>query len=177
MQNHPVYSIGVVSELLGVHPETVRTWEKSGVVEPPQRRSGKRFYSEMDYKRLQFVHKLTREGLTLRALHYYLRLYPCWKTSACPGCLYNSVQVGSTKLCWQDVNTFCQVVSNKNPCLDCHPDAEPGRSKPTAAKRNNATQRSGHQESELGLYSEVGAETADDTLTLSPGHRGATADD
>jgi len=143
MQNHPVYSIGVVSELLGVHPETIRTWEKSGVVEPPQRRSGKRFYSEMDYKRLQFVHRLLQEGLTLRALHYYLRLYPCWKTSDCPGCLYNSGQVGSTKLCWQDVNAFCQVASNEDPCLNCHSDVVPEQSEAEAAKPDGVAQQSG----------------------------------
>ena len=143
MQNHPVYSIGVVSELLGVHPETVRAWEKSGVVEPPQRRGGKRFYSEMDYKRLQFIHKLLQEGLTLRALHYYLRLYPCWKTSNCPGCLTNSGQVGSTKLCWQDNNTFCQVASNENPCIDCHPDTELVEGDATVAKPDGVTQRPG----------------------------------
>ena len=119
MQNYPLYSIGVVSELLGIHPETIRVWEKSGVVQPPQRRSGKRFYSEMDLKRLQFIQKLSQEGLTLRALHYYLRLYPCWKTADCSGCLHNSDQIGSTKLCWQEPATYCQVASIEDLCANC----------------------------------------------------------
>jgi len=51
MKNLPAFPIGVVSELLNVHPETVRVWEKYGVVKP-QRRSGKRFYSETDLERL-----------------------------------------------------------------------------------------------------------------------------
>jgi len=127
-QNHPVYSIGVVSELLGVHPETIRTWERSGIVEPPQRRSGKRFYSERDYRRLQFIHKLIEEGLTLRALHYYLRLYPCWKTNDCPGCIYNSYQLGSTKLCWQEEGTLCHAPGDTNPCANCISE---GRGMPT----------------------------------------------
>ncbi len=119
VQNRPVYSIGVVSELVGVHPETIRTWEKAGVVQPPQRRSGKRFYSDREFKRLQFVHKLIQEGLTLRALHYYLRLYPCWKTSDCPGCQYNSGEIGSTKLCWQEEGSYCQLLNLEDPCSDC----------------------------------------------------------
>ena len=142
-RNHPVYSIGVVSELLSVHPETVRTWEKSGVVEPPQRRSGKRFYSEIDYKRLQFVHRLLGEGLTLRALHYYLRLYPCWKTSDCPSCQCNSTRTGSTKQCWQDVNTFCQVASNEDPCAACHPYEKPEQAEAAAPEARSVLQRPG----------------------------------
>lgn len=122
-QNHPVYSIGVVSELLGVHPETIRTWERSGIVEPPQRRSGKRFYSEKDYRRLQFIHKLIEEGLTLRALHYYLRLYPCWKNSDCSGCVYSSYEIGSTKPCWQEDGTLCHAPSDTDPCAGCQYNA------------------------------------------------------
>ena len=119
MRNYPLYSIGVVSELLGVHAETIRQWEKSGLVQPPQRRSGKRFYSERDFKRLQFIYKLTQEGLTVRALHYYLRLYPCWKTDDCSGCRHNSPQVSSTKLCWQEPDTYCQVASIEDLCANC----------------------------------------------------------
>jgi len=170
IQNYPVYSIGVVSELLGVHPETIRTWEKSGVVEPPQRRSGKRFYSERDYKRLQFIHKLIQEGLTLRALHYYLRLYPCWKTIDCPGCLYNSGQIGSIKLCWQEEGTYCQVANNKDPCIDCNPDAKSGSSEATEAKLHLVARRQDRQEPEFDQHTETKPETTEDTLTLFSEH-------
>ena len=124
LQNYPLYSIGVVSELLGVHPETIRLWEKAGIVQPPQRRSGKRFYSESDHKRLQFVHMLAQEGLTVRAILYYLRLYPCWKTADCIGCLHSSSQIASTKPCWQEPGTYCQVANNENPCMICDNNCE-----------------------------------------------------
>ena len=120
LNNYPLYSIGVVSELLGVHPETVRLWEKAGIVNPPQRRSGKRFYSEKDYKRLQFVHILAQEGLTVRAILYYLRLYPCWKTAVCTGCLHSSSEIASTKPCWQENGAYCQVANSENPCVTCN---------------------------------------------------------
>ena len=122
-RDYPLYPIGVISELLDVHAETIRTWEKSGIVQPPQRRGGKRFYSERDFKRLQFIQRLAQEGLTLRAIHYYLRLYPCWKTVECTGCLHNSDQPGSTKPCWQEPDTFCRVANSENPCAGCHIDA------------------------------------------------------
>jgi len=118
-QNRPLYSIGVVAESLDVHPETIRVWERAGIFQPPQRRSGKRFYSENDLKRLQFIHRLADEGLSLRAIHYYLRLYPCWKEVDCPGCIHSSSQAGGAKPCWQEPNTFCQVSNNEVPCADC----------------------------------------------------------
>ena len=120
LQDYPLYTIGVVSELLGVHPETIRVWERHGVVQPPQRRSGKRFYSEKDFKRLQFTRKLVREGLSIRAILYYLRLYPCWKTADCSSCIHNSDQISSPKLCWQEDGTYCRVANIKDPCTNCH---------------------------------------------------------
>jgi DNA-binding transcriptional MerR regulator len=119
IQNYPLYSIGVVSELLGVHPETVRTWERFGVVQPPQRRSGKRSYSEKDLRRLRFIQKLAGEGLTIRAIRYYLRLYPCWKTADCTGCANSSDQIVGAKPCWQQPETYCQVASSQDPCAGC----------------------------------------------------------
>lgn len=118
-QHYPLYTIGVVAEMLGMHPETIRVWETSGVVEPPQRRSGKRFYSEYDLKRLRFIRKLAGEGLTQRAIIYYLRLYPCWKTADCAGCLHSSVQLGSTRPCWQEEDSYCQVANLEDPCFGC----------------------------------------------------------
>ncbi len=119
IQNYPLYSIGVVSELLGLHPETVRTWERFGVVQPPHRRSGKRSYSEKDLCRLQFIQKLVSEGLTIRAIRYYLRLYPCWKTTVCIGCANSSDQIAGAKPCWQEADTYCQVANSQYPCANC----------------------------------------------------------
>lgn len=118
-QHYPLYTIGIVAEILGIHPETIRVWETSGVVEPPQRRSGKRFYSENDFKRLRFIRKLAVEGLTQRAIIYYLRLYPCWKTPDCAGCLHSTRQSGNTKPCWQEEDSYCQVANPEDPCASC----------------------------------------------------------
>ena len=117
--NRPLYSIGVVSELLDVHPETIRMWERSGIFQPPQRRGGKRFYSENGFRRLQFIQRLVGEGLTLRAIRYYLRLYPCWNKIDCLGSINNSDQAGGAKPCWQEPSTYCQVANNEDPCANC----------------------------------------------------------
>jgi len=119
VRNHPLYPIGVVSELLGVHPETIRVWERSGVVQPPQRRSGKRFYSEIGLRRLEFIQRLVREGLTLPAIRYHLRLYPCWGVDDCPGSVCRSSQSSFIKLCWREPAAYCQASSDEDLCTKC----------------------------------------------------------
>lgn len=120
IRNRPLYAIGVVSELLDVHPETIRTWERSGLVRPPKRRSGRRTYSEDDFKRLEFIQRLTGEGLTVRAILYYLKLYPCWKINDCVECINSSNQTGFTKPCWKEPGSYCRASSNENLCVDCN---------------------------------------------------------
>jgi len=125
VRNRPLYAIGVVSELVGVHPETIRTWERSGVVQPPQRRSGKRCYSEIDLRRLEFIRRLTEEGLTLPAIRYHLRLYPCWEVDDCPGSVCRSDQSSFAKPCWREATIYCQASSNQKLCVDCQARLQP----------------------------------------------------
>ena len=155
-RNRPLYSIGVVSELLDVHPETVRSWERSGVFQPPQRRSGKRFYSENDFRRLQFIQKLVGEGLTLRAIQYYLRLYPCWKNVDCPGCINGSDQSGSSKPCWQEAGTFCQVASSDNPCANCPNNKEQELQEAVDTKQGTTNSEQSYGGTESDSFLEAG---------------------
>jgi len=118
MQERPLYPIGIVSELLNAHPETVRVWERYGVIQP-QRRNGKRFYSDNDLMRLRFVKKLMGEGLNLPAISYFLKLYPCWYQEDCPGCMHRSERIGCAKPCWKEEGTYCQVSVNEDLCANC----------------------------------------------------------
>ena len=114
----PVFPIGIVSELLDVHPETVRVWERHGIINP-KRRSGKRFYSEIDLKRLQFIQRLINERLNLPAIRHYLRLYPCWQLDGCPACMHRSDLTTCTKPCWKEEGTYCHVYGDEDTCLEC----------------------------------------------------------
>jgi len=118
MKNLPLFPIGVVSELLNVHPETVRVWERYGVVKP-QRRSGKRFYSETDLKRLRFIQGLIKEELNLPAIRYYLRFYPCWQLGDCPACMHRSELAACAKPCWKEEGVYCQAYGNEDTCSNC----------------------------------------------------------
>lgn len=118
MDNMPFFPISAVSELLNVHPETLRVWERHGIIKP-QRKSGKRFYSETDLKKLNFIIRLMTDQLNLPAIRYYLRLYPCWEMDDCPSCMRISELSTCKKPCWREEGMYCQVYGNKDMCLDC----------------------------------------------------------
>ncbi len=118
MQNRPLYPIGIVSELINVHPETIRVWEGYGVIHPG-RRGGKRFYSENDLERLRFIQRMITEGLNMPAIRHYLRLYPCWEMDGCPHCMHRTEDVSCTKPCWKEEGVYCQASANEDTCRNC----------------------------------------------------------
>jgi MerR family transcriptional regulator/heat shock protein HspR len=70
----PLYGISVVSEMLGVHPQTLRLYEREGFV-CPSRHNKQRKYSECDVEKLGMVVKLTREmGVNKAGVEIILRM-------------------------------------------------------------------------------------------------------
>lgn len=60
-----VYIISVAAELAGVHPQTLRIYERKGLVRPQRTSGNTRRYSEADIERLLRVQRLTQEGVNL----------------------------------------------------------------------------------------------------------------
>lgn len=60
-----VYIISVAAELAGVHPQTLRIYERKGLVRPYRTRGNTRRYSEADIDRLRRIQRLTQEGVNL----------------------------------------------------------------------------------------------------------------
>jgi MerR family transcriptional regulator/heat shock protein HspR len=60
-----VYIISVAAELAGVHPQTLRIYERKGLVRPHRTSGNTRRYSEADIERLRRVQRLTQEGMNL----------------------------------------------------------------------------------------------------------------
>lgn len=63
--NRAVYVISVAAELAGVHPQTLRIYERKGLVAPARTGGGSRRYSDADIALLRKVQELTDEGLNL----------------------------------------------------------------------------------------------------------------
>jgi MerR family transcriptional regulator/heat shock protein HspR len=69
-----VYVISVAAELAGVHPQTLRIYERKGLVDPARTAGGSRRYSEADIDQLRRIQELTNEGLNLAGVQKVLEL-------------------------------------------------------------------------------------------------------
>ena len=70
-----VYMISVVSEMLGVHPQTLRIYEREGFIRPKRTEGGVRLYSQDDVERIRMVIRLTRElGVNLAGVEVILSM-------------------------------------------------------------------------------------------------------
>ena len=73
-ESEPVYMIGVVVNLTQMHAQTIRLYERLGLV-TPQRRSKNRLYSESDVERLRQIRRFTQDmGVNLAGVEVILEL-------------------------------------------------------------------------------------------------------
>jgi len=71
----PVYVISVAAEISGVHPQTLRMYERRGLLAPRRTSGNSRRYSERDIARVQVILELTRhEGISLAGVRMFLEL-------------------------------------------------------------------------------------------------------
>jgi MerR family transcriptional regulator/heat shock protein HspR len=68
------YVISVAAELAGVHPQTLRVYERKGLVQPQRTQGNSRRYSEQDIEQLRRIQELTEEGINLAGVTRILRL-------------------------------------------------------------------------------------------------------
>ena len=69
-----VYVISVAAELAGVHPQTLRIYERKGLLDPARTGGGSRRYSDADIALLRRIQELTNEGLNLAGVQRVLEL-------------------------------------------------------------------------------------------------------
>jgi MerR family transcriptional regulator/heat shock protein HspR len=69
-----VYVISVAAELTGVHPQTLRIYERRGLLDPARTGGGSRRYSEDDINQLRRIQELTAEGVNLEGVRRILEL-------------------------------------------------------------------------------------------------------
>ncbi|MCU1427995.1 MAG: putative transcriptional regulator [Actinomycetia bacterium] len=69
-----LYVISVAAELAGVHPQTLRIYERKGLIEPARTSGRSRRYSDHDIALLRRIQELTNEGVSLAGVHKILEL-------------------------------------------------------------------------------------------------------
>ncbi|MGH3147285.1 MAG: MerR family transcriptional regulator [Rubrobacter sp.] len=75
LRKRPVYMIGVASELIGVHPQTLRMYEQKGLLHPRKSIKNTRLYSQEDVDLGRYIQRLTQEmGMNLAGVRKVLDL-------------------------------------------------------------------------------------------------------
>lgn len=69
-----LYIISVAADLAGVHPQTLRIYERKGLIEPARTQGRSRRYSERDVTLLRRIQELTNEGVGLAGVRRILAL-------------------------------------------------------------------------------------------------------
>jgi MerR family transcriptional regulator/heat shock protein HspR len=69
-----VYVISVAAELAGMHPQTLRIYERRGLLAPSRTAGGNRRYSDDDIERLRRIADLAAEGLNLAGIKRVMEL-------------------------------------------------------------------------------------------------------
>ncbi len=73
--DEPVYLISVVANMLEIHPQTLRQYEREGLVEPSRTQGRMRLYSQRDIDRMRLILRLTRQmGVNLAGVDIVLQL-------------------------------------------------------------------------------------------------------
>ncbi len=73
--DEPVYLISVVATMLDIHPQTLRQYEREGLVEPSRTQGRMRLYSQRDIDRMKLILRLTRQmGVNLAGVDIALQL-------------------------------------------------------------------------------------------------------
>ncbi len=74
-RSRPLYTIGVVAEMLKVHPQTLRMYEKKGLIRPGRTRGKTRIYSAADIDEIARVTRLARDlGVNLAGIEIILKM-------------------------------------------------------------------------------------------------------
>ena len=65
---HSIYVISIAAQLAGMHPQTLRIYERRGLLQPARTQGGNRRYSEVDIARLRRIAELTAEGMNVEGI-------------------------------------------------------------------------------------------------------------
>ncbi|MBI4641793.1 MAG: helix-turn-helix transcriptional regulator [Candidatus Tectomicrobia bacterium] len=73
--NEPLFMISIVAQLLSIHPQTLRLYEREGFVKPSRTDGNTRLYSEQDIEQVKLILRLTRElGVNLAGVEVILSM-------------------------------------------------------------------------------------------------------
>ena len=73
--DRPMYTISVIAEMLDIHPQTLRLYEREGLLLPSRSEGNTRLFSKNDIKRIELIKRLTREmGVNLAGVEIIINM-------------------------------------------------------------------------------------------------------
>lgn len=73
--DEPCFAIGVTARIVGLHVQTLRYYERAGLIQPSRSKGKNRLYSKRDIERLRQIRRLTDDlGLNLAGVEVFLRM-------------------------------------------------------------------------------------------------------
>lgn len=103
----PVYAISVAAQIAGLHPQTLRQYDRLGLVSPDRTGGRNRLYSLRDIERLREVSRLSSDGVNLAGIQRILELQT------------------EVEMLRSQVGTLLAEVQRLRPSLGARPSAEP----------------------------------------------------
>jgi MerR family transcriptional regulator/heat shock protein HspR len=116
----PLYPIGIVAELVGTTDQTLRLYEKHGLISPA-RRNKNRYYSENDIKWIRCIRELIHtKKISIQGIKKLLEYAPCWELTGCTEDRKKKCSsfIDKTRPCWELNRRICARESGKI-CEDC----------------------------------------------------------
>ncbi len=111
----PLYPIGIVAELIGTTDQTLRLYEKHGLIKPA-RRNKNRYYSENDIKWLRCLRDLIHNRkISIQGIKKLMDFAPCWEITECSEERRDNCTafIDKTKPCWELNRLICNRESGK----------------------------------------------------------------
>jgi MerR family transcriptional regulator/heat shock protein HspR len=115
----PLYPISIAAELIGTTDQTLRLYEKHGLI-TPTRRNKNRFYSDNDIKWLKCARQLIHEKkISIEGVKKLLEYAPCWEIQGCPEDKRNicSAYIDKSMPCWEVARTRCKSGIECDKCI------------------------------------------------------------
>ena len=114
----PLYTIGTASDLLKVHPRTLRLYEQAGLLRPA-RKNNRRFYTNHDLEWIRCIRYMIHErGLNQEGLRRLLATIRCWEIRGCPAASMSKCEVHTNHVgpCWRVAPPQCNSGANCHQC-------------------------------------------------------------
>ena len=117
----PIISIGIAAKKLGISPETLRLYEREGLVIPYKTPTKRRLYSQKDLEWVDcFRKQIKKNGLNIAGVRVLLALIPCWELKPCSKADQEKcvAYMNGEKVCWM-IDDRSDTACAQEDCQQC----------------------------------------------------------